>query len=86
MGIGGISVWQLLIILLIVMMLFGTKRLRGLGSDLGAAIKGFKSSVSADDDKRDDEAAEADVAKSESAEGSAETDTAQLKEQDGKPS
>ena len=50
MGIGGISVWQLLIILLIVMMLFGTKRLRGLGSDLGAAIKGFRSSVSNEED------------------------------------
>ena len=49
MGIGGISIWQLLIILLIVMMLFGTKRLRGLGSDLGAAIKGFRSSVSGED-------------------------------------
>ncbi|WP_313137635.1 twin-arginine translocase TatA/TatE family subunit [Stutzerimonas nitrititolerans] len=42
----GISVWQLLIILLIVVMLFGTKRLRGLGSDLGSAIAGFRKSVS----------------------------------------
>jgi len=42
----GISVWQLLIILLIVVMLFGTKRLRGLGSDLGGAISGFRKSVS----------------------------------------
>ncbi len=81
MGIGGISIWQLLIILVIVMMLFGTKRLRGLGSDLGAAIKGFKSSVSADDDEKKDEGAEGDVARSESAE-----DSAQLKEQDSKPS
>jgi len=45
MGIGGISIWQLLIILAIVVMLFGTKRLRTLGSDLGAAIKGFKNSM-----------------------------------------
>jgi sec-independent protein translocase protein TatA len=50
MGIGGISVWQLLIILAIVIMLFGTKRLRTLGSDLGTAVKGFKKSVSNDDD------------------------------------
>ncbi len=42
----GISVWQLLIILLIVVMLFGTKRLRGLGSDLGSAISGFRKSAS----------------------------------------
>ncbi|QFU77532.1 twin-arginine translocase TatA/TatE family subunit [Halioglobus maricola] len=45
MGIGGISVWQLLIILAIVVMLFGTKRLRTLGSDLGSAVKGFKNSM-----------------------------------------
>lgn len=45
----GISVWQLLIILLIVVMLFGTKRLRGLGSDLGSAISGFRKSVSEGD-------------------------------------
>jgi sec-independent protein translocase protein TatA len=51
MGLGGISIWQLLIILLIVVMLFGTKRLKGLGSDLGDAIKGFRKSVGAEDDK-----------------------------------
>ncbi len=51
MGIGGISVWQLLIILAIVVMLFGTKRLRTLGSDLGAAVKGFRSTMSPEDDK-----------------------------------
>lgn len=45
MGIGGISVWQLLIILAIVIMLFGTKRLRTLGSDLGSAVKGFRKSM-----------------------------------------
>ncbi|BFM19392.1 twin-arginine translocase TatA/TatE family subunit [Gilvimarinus japonicus] len=48
----GISPWQLLIVLAIVIMLFGTKRLRGMGSDLGEAIKGFKKSVG-DDDKTD---------------------------------
>ena len=42
----GISIWQLLIVLLIVVMLFGTKRLRGLGSDLGGAISGFRNSMS----------------------------------------
>ncbi len=41
----GISVTQLLIILAIVVVLFGTKRLRNLGGDLGGAIKGFKSAV-----------------------------------------
>ncbi len=49
MGIGGISIWQLLIILAIVIMLFGTKRLRNLGSDLGSAVKGFRKSINDDD-------------------------------------
>lgn len=42
---GGISLWQLLIILLIVVLLFGTKRLKSIGSDLGGAVKGFKKAV-----------------------------------------
>lgn len=41
----GISVWQLLIILAIVLVLFGAKRLSSLGSDLGNAVKGFRSAV-----------------------------------------
>ncbi|HDY82462.1 MAG: twin-arginine translocase TatA/TatE family subunit [Gammaproteobacteria bacterium] len=50
MGIGGISIWQLLIILAIVIMLFGTKRLRTLGSDLGSAVKGFRKTMSDDNE------------------------------------
>lgn len=46
---GGISVWQLLIILAIVVMLFGTSRLKNMGSDLGSAIKGFKNSIKDED-------------------------------------
>lgn len=49
MGLGGISIWQLLIVLLIVIMVFGTKRLKNIGSDLGGAIKGFKKSMQDDD-------------------------------------
>ncbi len=45
MGFGGISIWQLLIILVIVLLLFGTKRLRNLGGDLGNAVKGFKKAM-----------------------------------------
>lgn len=41
----GISIWQLLIVLVIVMLLFGTKKLRNIGSDLGGAVKGFRSAV-----------------------------------------
>lgn len=43
--IGGISAWQLLILLLIVVLVFGTKRLRNIGSDLGSAIKGFRKGI-----------------------------------------
>lgn len=50
MGFGGISLWQLLIVLVIVLLLFGTKKLKGMGSDLGGAIKGFKKAMD-DDDK-----------------------------------
>lgn len=53
-GPGGISIWQLLIILVIVVLLFGTKKLRGMGGDLGTAIKSFKKSVQ-EDTKEDDE-------------------------------
>ncbi|MDE3272595.1 Sec-independent protein translocase subunit TatA [Pseudoalteromonas sp. G4] len=51
MGIGGISIWQLLIILAIIVLLFGTKKLRGIGSDLGGAVKGFKKAVSDEEQK-----------------------------------
>lgn len=47
---GGISIWQLLIIAVIVVLLFGTNKLRNLGSDLGSSIKGFKKAMG-DDDK-----------------------------------
>ncbi|PCJ41667.1 MAG: twin-arginine translocase subunit TatA [Moraxellaceae bacterium] len=49
MGIGGIGIWQLVIILVIVLLLFGTKRLRNLGGDLGGAIKGFKKAMGNED-------------------------------------
>lgn len=45
MGFGGISIWQLLIVLAIIVLLFGTKKLRGIGGDLGSAIKGFRNSI-----------------------------------------
>ncbi len=41
----GISVWQLLILLAVVILIFGTKKLKNVGGDLGSAIKGFKSAV-----------------------------------------
>jgi|TARA_B100000795_G_scaffold181770_1_gene137770 sec-independent protein translocase protein TatA len=48
---GGIGIWQLLIILVIVVMLFGTKRLKNLGSDLGGALKGFKTAIKEDEEE-----------------------------------
>ncbi|RXS41582.1 Sec-independent protein translocase subunit TatA [Idiomarina sp. 29L] len=50
----GISPWQLIILLVIVVLLFGTKRLRNMGSDLGNAVKGFKKSMNDDADNKDD--------------------------------
>lgn len=55
MGIGGISVWQLLIILVIVVLLFGTKKIRSLGGDLGSAIKNFKNSMQDGEDQQKEE-------------------------------
>ncbi len=54
MGVGGIGIWQLLIVLVIVLLLFGTKRLKNIGSDLGNAIKGFKGAMT-DEEKAQSE-------------------------------
>jgi sec-independent protein translocase protein TatA len=51
MGFGGISPWSLLIILVIILLLFGTKRLRNMGGDLGGAFKSFKKSMKDDDEE-----------------------------------
>lgn len=48
----GISVWQLLILLAVVILIFGTKKLKNVGGDLGSAIKGFKSAVKEGDDNK----------------------------------
>ena len=58
MGFGGISIWSLLLILAIVVLLFGTKKLRNVGGDLGGAIRSFKKSVKDEEvtqDKKEDE-------------------------------
>ncbi|HEX6994358.1 MAG TPA: twin-arginine translocase TatA/TatE family subunit [Gammaproteobacteria bacterium] len=46
MGVSGIGTWELVVILLVALMLFGTKRLRTLGRDLGEAIKSFREAMS----------------------------------------
>ena len=48
----GLGIWELLVILAIVLLLFGPRRLKTLGSDLGNAIKGFRSAVHQDEDKK----------------------------------
>ena len=42
---GSLSIWHWLIVLVVVMMVFGTKKLRNMGSDLGGAVKGFKDGI-----------------------------------------
>ncbi|OLO05977.1 MULTISPECIES: Sec-independent protein translocase subunit TatA [Salinicola] len=49
---GGISIWQLLIVLGIIILIFGTKKLRNVGSDLGGAVKGFKKAVGEDEEEK----------------------------------
>ena len=56
----GPSPWQLLVILIIIVLIFGTKKLRNIGGDLGGAIRGFKKSMSEDDKKGDDDKKEED--------------------------
>lgn len=48
---GGISIWQLLIVVAIIVLLFGTKKLRNLGADLGESVKGFKKAMNDDQPK-----------------------------------
>ncbi len=55
MGLGGISMWQLLIVLLIVVLIFGTKRLKSIGGDLGGALKSFRKAMDTDDKEAGDE-------------------------------
>lgn len=69
MGLGGISIWQLLIILLIVVLIFGTKRLKTLGGDLGGALKSFRKAMDQDEES---EKAEGDPKQLESDEPDAE--------------
>lgn len=50
----GISIWQLLIVLVIVIAIFGTKKLRTLGSDVGSAVKGFRSAMNEAEETKDE--------------------------------
>jgi len=48
---GGLSVWHWLIVLLVVILVFGTKKLGNMGGDIGKAVKGFKDGVKGEEDK-----------------------------------
>lgn len=51
---GGLSIWHWLIVLLVVMIVFGTKKLRNIGTDLGGAVRGFKDGIKDSADKPGD--------------------------------
>ena len=55
MGIGGISFWQILIILVVILVLFGGKKIRTMGSDLGEGLKGFKNAIKDEDSDKESE-------------------------------
>ena len=55
MGIGGISFWQILIILVVILVLFGGKKIRTMGSDLGEGLKGFKKDIKDEDADKESE-------------------------------
>lgn len=58
----GIGVWELLLLFMIVLVIFGTKRLRNIGGDLGGAIKSFRSAMSEPEDKTEAKAGSSDAA------------------------
>jgi sec-independent protein translocase protein TatA len=49
---GSFSIWHWLVVLVIVLLIFGTKKLRNIGSDLGGAVKGFKDGMKGEDEKK----------------------------------
>jgi len=54
---GGLSIWHWLIVLLVVVLIFGTKKLRNIGQDLGGAVKGFKEGMKGDEGAEPDKPA-----------------------------
>jgi len=56
---GGLSIWHWLIVLLVVVLIFGTKKLRNIGQDLGGAVKGFKEGMKTPEDAAATTASEA---------------------------
>ena len=78
----GISIWQLLIVLVIVLLLFGTKKLRNMGGDLGAAIRNFRGAVKEGGDEAKEAAEAAEAAQIEGEEPAPDTATVSAKERE----
>ena len=81
MGASGISVWQLLIVLLIVVLIFGTKRIKNIGGDLGGAIKSFRKGMT-EADKAGDELSEIEQEFTDSSSDDALEESTNTKDQD----
>jgi len=72
---GSFSIWHWLIVLLVVVLIFGTKKLRNIGSDLGGAVKGFKDGMKTSDDKSAEAKAEIPPSTGQTIEGEAKKET-----------
>lgn len=72
---GSLSIWHWLIVLVVVILVFGTKKLRNLGSDLGTAVKGFKDGMKAEEDKSAQAKAEIPPSTGQTIEGEARKET-----------
>ena len=81
MGASGISVWQLLIVLLIVVLIFGTKRIKNIGGDLGGAIKRFRKGMT-EADKAGDEISEIEQEFTDASSDDASEESTNTKDQD----
>ncbi len=81
MGASGISVWQLLIVLLIVVLIFGTKRIKNIGGDLGGAIKSFRKGMT-EADKAGDEISEIEQEFTDASSDDASEESTNTKDQD----
>jgi sec-independent protein translocase protein TatA len=68
---GSLSIWHWLIVLVVVVLIFGTKKLRNLGTDLGGAVKGFKDGMKTEDDNTASPQAEIHPAAGQTIEGEA---------------
>ena len=72
---GSFSIWHWVIVLVIVLLVFGTKKLRNIGGDLGGAVKGFKDGMKSEDDKSAQAKAELPPATGQTIEGQAKKET-----------